>query len=90
MRRPVKRMRTHYKLTEAGLALMLEQAERRLAVLNYDQLAEQTGLTRGSAKVLMRELIHEKRRGLQVVRRGTAGRKEIAEATATELRGPAW
>lgn len=90
MRRPVKRMRTHYKLTPEGLALMLEQAEKRIAVLNYDQLALRTGLTRGSAKVLMRELIHEKRRGLQIVRRGTAVRKELVDAAETELRGSVW
>lgn len=92
MRRRVSR---HRVLSDANLAWMQEQAlkrveiERRYSELpNYDQVAERTGLTRGSARVMMAQLMREIRSGETRMRRGHDNRgTAVHELEASEIRG---
>jgi hypothetical protein len=68
--RPVRPAR-HRKLTEAMLSLLTEEARKRASLQTYSYLAEQTGLSRGSLRVLMGQLIREQKTGATRVHRGT-------------------
>lgn len=79
MRRRISR---HRKMTDKTLAWVQEQAmkrieiERQYAVLpDYDAVAAHTGLTRGSARVLMAQLMRDIRSGETRMRRGNDSRE---------------
>ena len=61
----------HRKLTEAMLSLLQEEARKRAFLLSYDDLTARTGLSRGSLRVLMGQLIREAKTGKARVHRGT-------------------
>jgi hypothetical protein len=61
----------HRKLSAENLALFEEQATLHAGLLTYKQLAHRAGMTIGSVRGLMAELIREKRAGVNRVRRGT-------------------
>lgn len=73
----VSRPAFHRKLTEKQLTMLTEQARLRACLVGYPVLAYECGLSHGSIKQLMADLIREERRGWGRVRRG-ADRGELA------------
>lgn len=66
-----RRISRHRKLKDDVLAVFIAEARKHAELLPYDQLEQMSGLTRGSVRVLMADLIREQRSGDGRVRRGT-------------------
>ena len=65
------RAHRHRKLTDAMLRRLREQARLHAEIVPYPTLACECGITHGSLKQLMAQLIAEEREGRAIVRRGT-------------------
>lgn len=67
-----RRVASHWRLTDDGMALMLAQVDLRAQLLSYADLAAKTGMTPKSVRVTMWNLLHEKSRGEKRIHRGVS------------------
>jgi len=67
----------HYGLTEEAMALVLEEIEKRLAVMSYEELAASIGKPLGGTRKLMQEIMRERRLGIIRDHRGTRRKGEF-------------
>lgn len=70
-KRPLKKSCRHRKLTEEMLALFQVEAQKHADLMAYDELARRSGMTLGTVRSLMAQLIREKREKTDSVHRGT-------------------